>query len=234
MRNSTVCLCYEAAFFPLLHCIKPHERILSSFLSHQAAISFGFSAWICNATTTEGSYRPQMIRIWNWDAHWVRAFWDTGPRYPRGVPWDQFFGLKIFILSWKYDVILCIFAIYYAKIRVYLVVRVSLMLIESGKKSSNFNFVIILDYFMPLLQEAHMDLTWLEFGVCPILTSGPTEIEALGTLGMSHGTKLLAPKNFSYHAQLMLFYVFLWFVLQKMLKSRLIWIFCFSLNKRMT
>ena len=108
-----------------------------------------------------------------------------------------------------------------------------LMLIESGKKSSNFDFVIILDYFMPLLQEAHMDLRWLEFGVGPILTSGPTEIEALGTLGMSHGTKLLAPKNFSYHAQLMLFYVFLWFVLQKMLKSRLIWIFCFSLNKRM-
>ena len=164
----------------------------------------------------------------------IKAYWIRGPTDPRGVTRDQNFGLKNFLISQKYDVILCIFAIYYAKIRVYLVVRVSLMLIESGKKSSNFNFVIILDYFMPLLQEAHMDLRWLEFGVGPILTSGPTEIEALGTLGMSHGTKLLAPKNFSYHAQLMLFYVFLWFVLQKMLKSRLIWIFCFSLNKRMT
>ena len=91
-------------------------------LPHQAAISFGFSAWICNAITTEGSYRPQMMRIWNWDAHWVRAFWDTGPRYPMGVPWDQFFCLQNFLLSWKYDVILCTFAIYYAKIRVYLVI----------------------------------------------------------------------------------------------------------------
>ena len=55
---------------------------------------------------------------------------DPGPGEPRDVPWDQFFGLKNFLLPKKYDVILCTFAIYLAKIRVYLVIWAFLLLIE--------------------------------------------------------------------------------------------------------
>ena len=34
---------------------------------------------------------------------------------PRGVPWDQIFGLKNFLISSSNDVILCIFAVCLAK-----------------------------------------------------------------------------------------------------------------------
>ena len=83
--------------------------------AHQAAIVFGFLAWICNATSTGGSHGPQIRWIWNIDAHWVRAFWDTGPRYPRGVPWDQNFGLKNFLISSSNEVILWVLWVTIAK-----------------------------------------------------------------------------------------------------------------------
>ena len=45
-----------------------------------------------------------------------------------------------------------------------------------------------------------------------------SEIGAPLTPGVSLGTKILVSKFFSYHPQMMLFYAFLQFVLQKMLK----------------
>ena len=87
---------------------------------------------------------------------------------------------------------------------------------------------------MPLTQGSHMDPMRLQYEVGQILTSGTTEIGALGTPGLSHGTKFFVPRNFSYYAKEMLFYVFFWYVLQKRPKFRETWFFNFPLNKKMS
>ena len=58
----------------------------------------------------------------------------------------------------------------------------------------------------------------IENHVLKIFGQGLSEIGAPGTPGMSLGTKFLVSKIFSYHPQMMLFYAFLQFVLQKMLE----------------
>ena len=96
-------------------------RIIPGWEPHHDRIGFRVSAWTWSATRSRHSYGPQISRIWHWDAPGPRASKDRGPSDPRGVPWDQNFCLKIFLLSWKY-VILCTFHIYYAKIGLYLVI----------------------------------------------------------------------------------------------------------------
>ena len=71
---------------------------------------------------------------------------------------------------------------------------------------------------MPLCQGSCMDPIWPETEVGKILDVRPPEIEVPVTPGMSHGTKIFGSKIFSYHPQMILFYVFCGFVLQKMLK----------------
>ena len=58
----------------------------------------------------------------------------------------------------------------------------------------------------------------IENHVLKIFGRGLSEIGAPGTPGVSLGTKFLVSKTFSYHPQMMLFYAFFKFVLQKMLK----------------
>ena len=58
----------------------------------------------------------------------------------------------------------------------------------------------------------------IENHVLKIFGRGLSEIGAPGTPGVSLGTKFLVSKIFSYHPQMMLFYAFFKFVLQKMLK----------------
>ena len=45
-----------------------------------------------------------------------------------------------------------------------------------------------------------------------------SKIGPMGTLSKSQGTKILVSKIFSHHLEMMLFYVFLGFVMRKMLK----------------
>ena len=63
----------------------------------------------------------------------------------------------------------------------------------------------------------------IENNVLKIFGRDLSEIGAPGTPGVSLGTKFLVSKIFSYHPQMMLFYAFLRFVLQKMLKIMNIW-----------
>ena len=63
----------------------------------------------------------------------------------------------------------------------------------------------------------------IENHVLKIFGRGLSEIGAQGTPGMSLGTKFLVSKFFSYHPQMKLFYGFLKYVLQKMLKIMNIW-----------
>ena len=58
----------------------------------------------------------------------------------------------------------------------------------------------------------------IENHVLEIFGRGLSEIGAPGTPGVSLGTKFLVSKFFSYTPQMMLFYAFLQFVLQKRLK----------------
>ena len=60
----------------------------------------------------------------------------------------------------------------------------------------------------------------IENNVLKIFGRDLSEIGAPGTPGVSLGTKFLVSKIFSYHPQLMLFYAFLQFVQQKMLKFK--------------
>ena len=62
----------------------------------------------------------------------------------------------------------------------------------------------------------------IENHVLKIFGRGLSEIGAPGTPGVSLGTKFLVSKIFSYHPQMMLFYAFLKFVLQKRLKVMII------------
>ena len=71
---------------------------------------------------------------------------------------------------------------------------------------------------MPLCQGSCMDPIWPETEVGKILGVRPPEIGVQVTPGMSHGTKIFGSKIFSYHPQMMLFYAFWGFVMQKMLK----------------
>ena len=65
----------------------------------------------------------------------------------------------------------------------------------------------------------HMDPIWPENDFGKILDWRLSEIQAPGTPGVSHGTKILGSKIFSYHPQMMLFYAFCGFVLQKRSKN---------------
>ena len=71
---------------------------------------------------------------------------------------------------------------------------------------------------MPLWQSSCMDPIWPEFEIWKIFHRRPAEILAPWTPGVSHGTKIFGSKIFSYHPQIILFYVFCGFVWQKMLK----------------
>ena len=77
-------------------------------ISHQAPAVFGFSACPRSATSTGALHGPQMNRIWDWHALWCRSARDHGPSDPRGVPRDQNFWLKIFLISFSNDHILSI------------------------------------------------------------------------------------------------------------------------------
>ena len=71
---------------------------------------------------------------------------------------------------------------------------------------------------MPLWQSSCVDPIWPEFEIWKIFHRRPAEILAPWTPGVSHGTKIFGSKIFSYHPQMMLFYAFWRFVMQKMLK----------------
>ena len=59
---------------------------------------FGFLACSRHATMSGQLYGPHMTRIWDWENISSGSCWDPGPMDPRGVPWDQNFWFKIFIL----------------------------------------------------------------------------------------------------------------------------------------
>ena len=98
--------------------IRPTRFIISLFFSHshQAPDGLSFLEWTWSATTTGVSYEPQSIRNWSRHAPNRTSPWDPGPRYPREIPWDQNFCVKIFLLSFSNDVILCIFGFMWAKL----------------------------------------------------------------------------------------------------------------------
>ena len=77
-----------------------------------------------------------------------------------------------------------------------------------------------LESLTPLLQEVHMDPTWLEFEVDLLLILYPAEIEAPGTPGVSHGTKIFGPNFFSHQPLMNLFHEFCGLVLLKMPKIK--------------
>ena len=79
------------------------------------------------------------------------------------------------------------------------------------------NFRLFLD--MPLVLGIHMDPKLLETEVGMVLDLDPPEIQAPVTLRESQGTKILVSKISSQHLEMMLFYVFLGFVMRKMLKN---------------
>ena len=70
----------------------------------------------------------------------------------------------------------------------------------------------------PLVPGLYMDPKWTEFAIGMLIGADPPEIVAPVTPGVSQGTKIFGSKFFSYHPQMMLFYVFCQFVLQKMPK----------------
>ena len=83
---------------------------------------------------------------------------------------------------------------------------------------SGLDFRLVLG--MPLCQGGCMGPIWPETEVGQIISAHPPEIGAPVTPGVSHGTKIFGSKIFSYHPQMMLFYVFWGFVLQKMQKIK--------------
>ena len=91
-----------------------HQACLLS-ISHQAAVDLSFSAIALDAASLGKSYGSQINRKSCFENLWSGAFRDRGPIDPRGVPWDQNFGLKNFLISPKNDVILCIFEVCFAK-----------------------------------------------------------------------------------------------------------------------
>ena len=87
---------------------------------------------------------------------------------------------------------------------------------------------------MPLVLAIHMDPKLLETEVGMVLDLDPPEIQAPVTLSESQGTKILVSKISSHHLEIMLFYAFWGFVMQKMLKNvknSLILLFCSVMGK---
>ena len=66
----------------------------------------------------------------------------------------------------------------------------------------------MLDFLVQIPQRAHVDSMLLQFEVGQILASGAIEKGALGTLGLSNGTKFVVPRNGSSFAQEIILYVF--------------------------
>ena len=66
---------------------------------HQAPAVFGFLACVSTASGTGGSYGPQITRIWKFENPKCTSAWDPDPDDPRGVPRDQKFFVKIFLIS---------------------------------------------------------------------------------------------------------------------------------------
>ena len=85
-------------------------------ISHRAPVVLSFSACVSHAISLEKSYGSQINRKSCFENLWSGAFWDRGPSDLKGVPWDQNFGSKNFLI-WSYnDAILCVLLICYAKI----------------------------------------------------------------------------------------------------------------------
>ena len=70
-------------------------------ITHQGPVVFGFLACPWSATSTEGSHWPQITWIWHLHALGRTSPWDPGPSDPRGVPRDQKFWRKNFLISSK-------------------------------------------------------------------------------------------------------------------------------------
>ena len=87
---------------------------------------------------------------------------------------------------------------------------------EHTRLQSVLDFRPFLD--MPLVLGIHMDPKLLETEVGMVLDLDLPEIQAPVTLSESQGTKILVSKISSQHLEIMLFYAFWGFVMQKMLK----------------
>ena len=74
--------------------------------------------------------------------------------------------------------------------------------------------VFPLVFLMPLVLGSHMGPKSIENQVLKIFGRDLSEIGALGTPGMSHGTNFLVSKIFFYHKNMMLFYALLPLILQ--------------------
>ena len=66
-------------------------------------------------TFSGASFGSQWCRKTTFENISGSPFWDPGPSDPRGVPRDQYFWIKIFLISSSCDLILCIFGIGFAK-----------------------------------------------------------------------------------------------------------------------
>ena len=75
---------------------------------HRDATDLSFLACTWHATSTGYSYGPQITGIWHWHDPGPRSSKDRGPSDPRGVPWDQNFLLKNFLIPSCNDHILSI------------------------------------------------------------------------------------------------------------------------------
>ena len=78
---------------------------------------------------------------------------------------------------------------------------------------------------MPLVLGSHMGPKSIENQVLKIFGRDLSEIGALGTPGMSHGTNFLVSKILFYHKNMMLFYALLPFIWQKIRVYLVIWAF---------
>ena len=68
-------------------------------------------------TATRGCYRTlKATQKYRWEHFWGRALGDRAPMDPKGVPRDQNFWSKIFLIRTYNDAILCVLLICYAKI----------------------------------------------------------------------------------------------------------------------
>ena len=99
-------------------------RVIKEFAVHlvlkinmtlQAAVDLSFSAIALDAASLGKSYGSQINRKSCFENLWSGAFRNRGRIDPRGVPWDQNFGHKNFLISPSIDVILCIFEVCFAK-----------------------------------------------------------------------------------------------------------------------
>ena len=91
------------------------EQSLLLPISHQAAVAFRFLACPWSASSSGCSCGPQTTRNWSQENPKCMSAWDPDPKDPRGVPWDQIFKSKIFLISSSNNVILCILWIYWSQ-----------------------------------------------------------------------------------------------------------------------